>query len=190
MAEVGNFVCRIGIRGRIVYRHDLDDDALSIQRWLWLGLGRDAGPFVYRFGATEGSFRRDPRGALTVRLVRTGQSGTDDGRWAKVSYDLEHQVVLMAYGPTDPDPVVARQRTIDLSERVARMLHERGSIPLYAEVLRAEVARNLRVLRPSISMGLEATDDEGRWTRPVEFTVRAPRHREIRPSATVGRIEI
>ena len=192
MADVQrNLVSRLGLSAAIAYHHELDDDALSIQRFLWIALGRDAGPFVYRFGAIEGTFKRDPHGAITVRLVRAGAAASDDGRVAKASYDLDHQLVLMVYGAVADDPAAARQNTIALSERVARALYERASIPMYAKALRAELARSLRVLPRSISMGLEATDDEGRWARPVECTVRAPRLRAVpRPAAQVGRIEI
>lgn len=154
---------------RMVYEPNDPDDLLSIQRFLFLNLPSDIK--LFRFGAWEGTFKRP---AVTLRLVDT--QPLSEGPVRRPSWTVEHQIVAMAYH-------LDRAQTLTLGQQVHGLLHAGGrgerpySIPLWVDAWGAELARKLRVVRPSIRMGLEATDDENKWARPVEFRVRSPRLR-------------
>lgn len=74
---------------------------------------------------------RDPRGALTLRLVNTREAEGNGGARAH-AIDVAHSVVLMVYGASASNPQVARRNTLTLSERVWRLLHGNYTVRMYA----------------------------------------------------------
>jgi hypothetical protein len=162
-----------------------EDDALSIQRFLWLHIARAQHINLYRWGALEETFERP---AITIRLLPgSRESDASMRRPLGSSWEEQHQVVLSVYHAD-------RAKTVELGRDVIRLLRDGPvggrplSIPIYAQALGAVVARFLRVLRPSIQMGVEDTDDEGKWMVPVNLTVTSPRRRRMVQAPLITRI--
>jgi hypothetical protein len=170
---------------RLAYEFTPDDDMLSIQRWLFYGVGTpnitaQRGVNLYIWGSIEGTFERP---AITVKLL-PGTREADFSLRRPVSSpqrDVQFMVALTAYH-------LDRARTVDLGRRVEGLLRDGSvnfrplSIPMYSAALAAKVARSLRVLRPSIQMGIEDTDDEGKWSVQVTAAMTSPRLR-VTPAA-------
>jgi hypothetical protein len=130
-------------------------------------------PFIY-IEPLEGEFMRP---SVTIRLVNTGPSGT--GQAARPTYDVQHQLVISAYGRD-------RAETMALADKTWRLLMEGGSngaafrIPLWEFASGGRLARWLRVDRNSLGFSLEATDDQGLWSRAIEARVASPRSKLVR----------
>ena len=177
-------------RAWLEYRYDETDDLIAVQRWLWKGLGRDAGPYVY-IEPLEGTFERKAGlGAVTVLALPVT---IPEGRATTPFYKEQMQLVISAYGSA-PAGEPGRAETVALGRRIWRLFNEGQPgappwrIPMYADAYRAQLARFLRVLPRSLSMGLEDTTDQGLWRRPIEVTVEAPRQRDVRFTPTVEAI--
>jgi hypothetical protein len=142
-------------------------------------------PDVDEEDPTEGEFMRP---AVTIELIDTGPSLDGGGSATRPQYDVEHSVVLKVYGET-------RLGTIELAERVFAALNAGGRDgasyrpQMWAFPLGAMLARRMRVLRPSLSMGMQGTDDEGKWSRPITLRVRAPRLRPVHARPVIERIQ-
>jgi hypothetical protein len=157
------------------------DDLKSIRRWLYRAI-----PEVYIYiEPIEGMFERP---ALTVRPADQGLAEGGQGAFAH-TYNVEHSIIITAYG-------LDRAATIELGQRVWRLLHEGAGdgaayrLPMWSFALNAALARKLRVVAPSLAMSLEETDDEGKWSRPIELRVQSPRSRPTRRAPLVERVTI
>lgn len=170
---------------RIEFRYQDTWDLKSVRRWVYRNLpALDDGPYVY-IQPLEGEFKRP---SVTIQLVRSTPSGP--GQSASRSYGLDHTLALQVYGRT-------RDETIMLGQAVWRLFEEGGvdkapyRIPMWEFRGGLRLARWMRVNRGSLSMGLDATDDEGLWQRPITVTVSAPRLRSTdRGIPLVGSVSI
>jgi hypothetical protein len=151
------------------------DNMLSLRRWVKRSLAPTGDePYVY-IEPLEAQFIRP---AITMRLIRTGLFGTR-GQAARSTYDVELAVVATAYGRNRAD-------TMTLAERFWRLFQDGGAggaafrIPMWNFAMNVKLDRMMRVPRGSLSMGLDATDDSGQWSRPIELQVQAPRLRAPR----------
>lgn len=178
----------------IDYEYRDSDDLLSVRRWIARNLSPGASastdpgpgePWVY-VEPLEATFIRP---AITVRLVRTGL--VSDGRRnaaSRPTYDVEHSLVLMAHATT-------RDEAISLGEKLWRLFHEGGSdltpyrIPMWEfGAGGGQLDRQMRVVRESVSIGLDSTDEPDKWTRPLEVRVQSPRLRPRRPLPRINRV--
>lgn len=171
------------------YAYSDEHDLLSIRRWLARGIsptllatGTPGPGEAYIFPEPlEATFMRP---ALTIRLSNTGGTLMEGGA-ASPTFYVEHAVTITAYDE-------GRGPTVLLAQEVWRLLHgwahdgASWSIPLWNIDAGARLARRLKVLRTSLAMGLDETDDEGKWSRPITLRVRSPR---TRPVATAPLIE-
>lgn len=175
------------------YEYNDRDDLLSMRRWIARNLSPTASaasdpgvgePWVY----VEPLEARFMRPAITVRLVRTALVA--DGRRnaaSRPTYDVEHSLVLMAHATT-------RDEAISLGEKLWRLFHEGGSsrtpyrIPMWEfGAGGGRLDRQIRVIRESVSIGLDSTDEPDKWTRPVEVRVQSPRLRPRWPLPRINR---
>lgn len=169
---------------RVTYDYNAEDDLISIQRFLFRALdaaNQDPVLNLYRWPLEE-TFHRP---AVTVRLLPGARESDASARrnLSAGNYDLMLPILITAYGED-------RAKTIELGQRIVRALylgHEGRpmSIPLYSKSMGLVLARSLRVVRPSPVMGIEDTDDEGKWSVPVNVSVIAPR---LRLPSSVGSI--
>ena len=173
------------------YRYDDTDDLLSLARFLKRSLAPTGGPntppadgepFIYT-QPDEGDFRRP---ALTIRLVASDPAALAAASWSP-SYNVEHAVVITAYGRD-------RDETMRLAQKLRRVFDEGGydgvpySVPMWAIEAGVHVARRMRVLRSSLAMGLEQSDDANLWSRPLELRLRSPRLRLEKPAPIIQRV--
>lgn len=146
-----------------------DWDLKSFRRFLYRNLGGDAGPKLF-IEPDEGMFSRP---AVTIRLATTRQMSRAARR---PTYDVEHALVVMVYGRD-------RAETVTLAKRVWRLMNEGGAegpafrIPMWEFASGNRLSRWMRVESGSLSMSLDATDDEGQWQRSIEVRVKSPRMR-------------
>lgn len=175
-----------------VYRYDDPDDFLSIARWLHLSLSPGATstdgpqgdePWIYP-EPKEGTFQRP---SITMRVV-TSQPATGQPLAAMgPSYGREHSLVLTAFGQD-------RAQTLRIAANLMRCFEEGGfdgtpwSLPMWMSGAGTKLARRMRVVRASLAMGMEQTDDEGKWARPLEVRVQSPRLRLERPIPIIERV--
>lgn len=168
--------------GSVLWDAGLEDDLRSVQRFLYYGIARGEDMRLYTWPLEE-TFKRP---AITIRAIPGTTREADISRrpLRSSSYEMQHQLQVTVYH-------LDRERTVDWGWRVFRLLRdgENGkplSIPLWSIALSAVVARSLRVLRPSLAMGVEATDDEGKWSVPISMSVTSPR---LRPTSDLPKIE-
>ena len=176
----------------VYYRREDADDLRNIRRFLKRELAPESDtPYIYLVPSlesttVEGTFKRP---AVTVQLVMTGPSGSAQA--ARSTYTVMHSLVVTAYGES-------RVATMELSQRVYRLFNEGGRgfrgaayrIPMWEYPSGMRLDRWMRVLRPSLSMGLDATDDEGKWSRPIQMRIESPREREVEQVPLMGAVSI
>lgn len=157
----------------ISYTYNDQDDLKNVRRFLKRNLAPTSEePYIY-IEPLEAQFIRP---AVTIRLLRTAPAG-QSAQAARPTYDVEHALVVTAYGRD-------RAGTVSLAEAVSRLFHEGGAdraayrIPMWDYASNGRLSRLMRVSRGSLSVGLEASDDSGLWSRPIELRVQAPRVRQ------------
>jgi hypothetical protein len=174
----------------VYYRCSDADDLRSIRRFLKRELAPETEtPYIYIVPdlenlTYEGRFQRP---AVTIRLVMSGPSGV--GQAARGTYQVTHSVVVTAYGES-------RESTMTLAQQVWRLFHEGGRsfrgaafrIPMWEYPSGMRLDRWMRVQRPTLSMGIDATDDEGKWSRPIQMRIDSPREREVEQTPLIGSV--
>jgi hypothetical protein len=180
------------------YRYNTGDDLCSLQEWLarmvspstWGGAdpsGDD--PYVFLI-PLESEFMRP---AVTIELV--DEDLTEAGAASRGVYAVSLSVSVVSYGRD-------RGHTIDLAQRVWDAVNDRGAAyrpQMWAWSLAGSdengrqraaprLARRMRVLQTSLSMGLLQTDDEGKWSRPLSMRLDVPRVRSQRMAPFVQQI--
>ena len=171
------------------FTYNDDDDLESIRRWLFralcpngyadgCGLPLDGEPYIFIWPRLqEGEFKRP---AITLRLLTTFPAAISQPGPEGASYDENLSLVATCYGRDGTE-------TIAIAEKMRRAFRagtpgERAyRLPMWWIAGGVKLARKLRVLPPSLSMGLDNTDDESMWSRPLEFTVTTPRLRPVTP---------
>jgi hypothetical protein len=136
--------------------------------------------------------------AITIQLVEEGASSysPSDQKVRPRAWEAQLSITFKAYG--DPDAAIGgRQDTIRIANLLWVALNQGGPDggayrpAMWAFGLHARVARRLRVLRTSLSMPLEDTDDQRRWVRPINCRIIAPRIRPLStPTARISNIEL
>ena len=178
------------------YEYNVVDDLMSMRRWLSriispatiAPIGTTGGnpatgqPNLY-IEPDEGEFLLP---AVTIQLVEEGAStySPGDRNVHKRGYWSQLQLVIKVYG--DPATSIGgRADTLRLGTLVWRALNEGGEDgaayrpQLYAFALHAKVARRMRLVRTSMSMALEDTDDQRRWFRAIHVRCMSPRKRPL-----------
>jgi hypothetical protein len=190
------------------YEFNPTDDLMSLRRWLSRIVSpATAGPIGQvngNPGPGEPNFYIEPdegefvRPAVTIQLIEEGAStySPSDEKVRPRAWNSQLSITFKAYG--DPEAAIGgRADTIRIANLVWRALNEGGPDfaayrpPLWAFALHARVARRLRVLRTSLSMPLEDTDDQRRWVRPINARIIAPRTRPLaRPVPVLSSAEL
>jgi hypothetical protein len=175
-----------------VYRYDDPDDLLSLAHWLHLSLSPNASagqnptgdePYIYP-QPLEGTFQRP---SVTMTVVASLPALNVPLAAMGPSYAREHQLVLTAFGQD-------RAQTLRIASNLHRCFEEGGfdgvpwSVPLWIGGAGTKLARRMRVVRASLSMGMDQTDDQGKWARPLEVRVQSPRLRLERPVPIIERV--
>jgi hypothetical protein len=171
----------------VASNYDDETDAKSLRRYLAAYLNpasvnhrnvagsgsSGGGPYIYYNPDPEGQFERP---SVTIRTVSTTETLPTVRRAYNSSYAVRHSLVLTVYG-------MNRASTMALASQVFDLLnggdpqHPPWRIPVFNFQVGVKVARFLRLLPGSLSMGLDETDDLNRWYRPVELQLDAPRTR-------------
>jgi hypothetical protein len=133
------------------------------------------------------------RPAVTVQLVDDTAStySPSDASARRRSYNAQHSFVITSYG--DPDAAIGgRADTIRIADLVWRALNEGATNEmgayrpqLWSFAMSAMLARRMRVVRTSLSMGLVDTDDQNKWLRPLSCRVICPRVRPLPPPVAI-----
>jgi hypothetical protein len=179
-----NFVSTTLSEGGIDYVYNDPDDLKSMRRWLQRKLSPGATkttnpdstkdePFLFT-EPIEGTFKRP---AITIRLI--DDLGIVTQGHASSNYLKQHLVMFTAYGED-------RRQTVAIAEAMWDCFFSGGDpsgarfrIPVWAFDLNARLARFMRVLPESLSMGLDETNEQGEWERGVEARILAPRIRPV-----------
>ena len=179
------------------YAYNTADDISSLQEWLarsvspsTIGGGDPSGDDPYVFAIPqEAEFVRP---AVTVELVDEGLSGPAAA--SRGSYSTMLSISVISYGRD-------RSHTLWLAQRVWDVVNGGAGVAAYRPQMWAwslagvgsngvqraapRLARRMRVLQTSLSMGLLQTDDEGKWSRPLSMRVDVPRLRSQTPAPII-----
>jgi len=186
------------------------DDLMSLRRWLSRIVSPGTAAPIGAVGASPGpgepNFYIEPDEgafllpAVTIQLVEESAStySPTDEKARPRAYNVQLSIAIKCYGNPAVEPTVpdgGRGDTIRIANLVYKALNEGGPDlaayrpDMWAFGLHARVARRLRVVRTSLSMPLEDTDDQKRWVRPISAKVIAPRTRPLSsPRATLTSI--
>lgn len=185
MSELPQFYAASMPDAGIIYAYNDVDDMKSLRRVLARAISPtaaggaepdvDAGEawlYLVPDYAVDREAPKFQRPAVTIQLLDT--QSAPSGPKMGFNYSVEHLMTITAYGRTRPETIaLARKVWVALEDSL------RSRADLWATDFNARLARKLRVLSDSLSMGFADTDDQGKWERPLELRVRAPRMREV-----------